>query len=107
MAILIDAPNWWHRERWWGHMVSDESYDELHAFAERLGVPRRGFERDHYDIPEHLHEAAIEAGAVMVSSKELVTRLRAAGLRRPKPRPDDESRPVRSSTDPSQRPHGQ
>jgi hypothetical protein len=87
MAILIDAPNWWHRERWWGHMVSDESYDELHAFAEGLGVPRRGFERDHYDIPAHLQPAAIEAGALLVSSKELVTRLRAAGLRRPKGRP--------------------
>ena len=61
VAILIDAPNWWHRELWWGHMVSDESYDELHAFAERLGVPRRGFERDHYDIPEQLHAAAIDA----------------------------------------------
>jgi hypothetical protein len=69
-------------------MVSDVSYDELHAFAEVLGVPRRGFDRDHYDIPEHLHEVAVEAGAHLVSSKELVTRLRAAGLRRPKPRPD-------------------
>ena len=88
MAILIDPPKWWHRERWWGHMVSDTSYDELHAFAERLGVPRRGFERDHYDIPEHLHEAAIEAGAELVTSKELVQRLTRAGLRRPKHRPD-------------------
>ncbi len=87
MAILIDPPKWWHRERWWGHMVSDTSYDELHAFAERLGVPRRGFERDHYDIPEHLHAAAIEAGAQLVTSKELVRRLTAAGLRRPKHRP--------------------
>jgi len=68
-------------------MVSDTSYDELHAFAERLGVPRRGFERDHYDIPEHLHAAAIEAGAQLVTSKELVHRLTAAGLRRPKHRP--------------------
>ena len=88
MAILVDAPNWWHRERWWGHMVSDVSYDELHAFAEVLGVPRRGFDRDHYDIPEHLQEIAVEAGAHLVSSKELVTRLRAAGLRRPKGSPE-------------------
>ena len=90
MAILIDPPKWWQRERWWGHMVSDSSYDELHAFAERLGVPRRGFERDHYDIPEHLHAAAIEEGAELVTSKELVRRLTAAGLRRPKHRPAPE-----------------
>ena len=62
VAILIDPPKWWLRERWWGHMVSDVSYDELHSFAEGLGVPRRGFERDHYDIPEHLHPVAIAAG---------------------------------------------
>ena len=84
MAILIDPPKWWHRERWWGHMVSDTSYAELHAFAEALGVPRRGFEGDHYDIPEQLHEAALEAGAELVTSRELVERLTAAGLRRPK-----------------------
>ena len=65
-------------------MVSDRSFDELHEFAARLGVPRRGFDRDHYDIPAHLHEAAVAAGASLVSSKELVIRLRAAGLRRPK-----------------------
>jgi hypothetical protein len=68
-------------------MVSDHSYDELHVFATALGIPRRGFERDHYDIPEHLHETAISAGAVLVSSRELVTRLTAAGLRRPKSGP--------------------
>jgi hypothetical protein len=84
MAILIDPPGWWHRDRWWGHMVSDESYDELHEFAASLGVPRRGFERDHYDIPEHLHEAALAAGAVLVDSRDLVRRLTAAGLRRRK-----------------------
>ena len=65
-------------------MVSDRSFDELHEFAARLGVPRRAFDRDHYDIPAHAHDAAIAAGAALVSSKELVTRLAAAGLRRPK-----------------------
>jgi len=65
-------------------MVSDTSYDELHDFAAALGVPRRGFEGDHYDIPEQLHEAALEAGAELVTSRELVERLTAAGLRRPK-----------------------
>ena len=86
VAILIDAAHWWHRERWWGHMVSDESYAELHAFAELLGVPRRGFERDHYDIPEHVRAIAVAEGAREVSSRQVVEALRAAGLRRTNPR---------------------
>jgi len=86
VSIFIDPPMWWHLDLWWGHMVSDESYDELHVFAEQLGVPRRGFDRDHYDIPEHLHDAALEAGALLITSRELVVRLTSAGLRRPKGR---------------------
>jgi hypothetical protein len=87
MAILIDPPQWWNHERWWGHMVSDVSLDELHEFAQRLGIPERGCDRDHYDIPEQLQQRAVEEGAVMVSSRELMERLRAAGLRvRKKPR---------------------
>lgn len=89
MAILIDPAKWWRHERWWGHMVSDLSLDELHEFAALLGVPERGFDRDHYDIPESLHEAAISAGAALVTSRELVERLTASGLRRPKLRPAD------------------
>ena len=34
----------------WSHMVSDESFEELHAFAERLGIPRHRFQSDHYDL---------------------------------------------------------
>jgi hypothetical protein len=69
----------------WSHLVSDASYDELHAFAARLGAPPRAFERDHYDIPSDRYAAAVLLGAVEVGSKELVARLIAAGLRRRKP----------------------
>jgi hypothetical protein len=63
-------------------MISDVSYVELHAFAEALGAPRRGFERDHYDVPEELVRVAVWLGARPVSSREVVERLWAAGLRR-------------------------
>ena len=63
-------------------MVSDESYDELHAFAEQLGIPRRAFQGDHYDVPTDYRERAIELGAVPITSRELVRRLVASGLRR-------------------------
>lgn len=62
-------------------MVSDDSLDELHLFAASIGVPERGFQGDHYDIPSHVRDVAVASGALAVSSRELVTRLRAAGLR--------------------------
>lgn len=74
------------RGRLWSHLVSDASYDELHEFASALGVPERGFDRDHYDIPEEYFDAAVEAGAEVVSSKELVRRLISSGLRQRKKR---------------------
>ncbi|MET8011535.1 DUF4031 domain-containing protein [Streptomyces sp. NPDC005271] len=86
MAVLIDPPSWPGHGRMWSHLVSDVSYDELHAFAARIGAPLRGFDRDHYDVPSELYEAAVGEGAVEVGSKELVRRLTAAGLRRAKGR---------------------
>lgn len=85
--ILIDPPTWLGHGRLWSHLVSDTSYEELHAFARRLGVPSRGFERDHYDLPEARYADAVALGAVPVGSKELVARLTAAGLRRRKTHP--------------------
>lgn len=62
-------------------MVSDTSLDELHRFAEQLGIPRRGFQGDHYDIPEELRPEAVGAGAAEVPGRELLRRLQGAGLR--------------------------
>jgi hypothetical protein len=80
--ILVDPAVWPARDRRWAHLVSDESHDELHAFAERLGLPRRAFHHDHYDLPEELHAEALSLGAQSVSARELVRRLQQAGLRR-------------------------
>ena len=79
--ILIDPPNAPGRGRLWSHLASDTSYDELHSFARAIGVPERGFDRDHYDVPSEWYDKVVEAGATPVSSRELVTRLVKAGLR--------------------------
>ncbi|REE98755.1 DUF4031 domain-containing protein [Thermomonospora umbrina] len=85
--ILIDPPLWPARGLVWSHMVSDSSYEELHAFAERVGLPPRAFDRDHYDVPEGLYEHAVALGASPVGCQELLARLVRAGLRRRRPRP--------------------
>jgi hypothetical protein len=82
--ILIDPPLVPSRGTMWSHLASDTSYDELHAFARGLGIPDRGFDRDHYDVPEEWYAEAVAAGAVPVTSRELIVRLRDAGLRRRK-----------------------
>jgi len=87
VTVLIDSPVWPWRGRRWSHLVSDVSYDELHAFVQgELGIPRRAFQGDHYDIPEDLWAEAVASGAVPVGARELLSRLSAAGLRRKKPR---------------------
>jgi hypothetical protein len=83
VAILVDGAIWPHRGRLWCHLVSDTSYDELHAFAAGLGIPRRAFQGDHYDLPAELRDRALVQGATAVTGRELITRLRASGLRRP------------------------
>jgi hypothetical protein len=81
VAILVDDCVWPWRDLLWCHMVSDTSLDELHAFAQWIGVPERGFQGDHYDIPEEARAVAVAEGALEVTSREVVEALRASGLR--------------------------
>ncbi|KQO63027.1 DUF4031 domain-containing protein [Curtobacterium sp. Leaf261] len=81
MTVLIDPPVWPAHGTIWSHLVSDSSSDELHAFAERAGLPRRAFDHDHYDIPESRYAEMLELGATAVTGRELVLRLIRSGLR--------------------------
>jgi hypothetical protein len=70
MSVYVDdAVHLW-RGRRWAHLLADE-LDELHAFAERLGLPRRAFQDKrsgaHYDIDAALRERALELGAIAIS----------------------------------------
>ncbi len=81
MTIWIDPPAWPAHGRLWSHLVSDTSYDELHDFAAAQGIPRRGFEGDHYDVPEERYAALVAAGATPVDGREVVRILQRSGLR--------------------------
>lgn len=54
MALLVDDPIWPAHGRLWAHLVSDNSLDELHAFARTEGIPERAFDLDHYDVPAEM-----------------------------------------------------
>ena len=70
MAVYVDdAVISWRGQRW-AHLMAD-TLDELHAMAERLGMPRRAFQDKrsgaHYDLTEQLREQALRLGAVAIS----------------------------------------
>jgi 8-oxo-dGTP pyrophosphatase MutT (NUDIX family) len=81
MTIWIDPPSWPAHGRLWSHLISDTSYEELHRFAERAGIPVRGYDGDHFDVPEQLYDALVAAGARPAEGKELARLLRESGLR--------------------------
>ena len=89
MTVYIDPPTWPGHGRMWSHLVSDVSYDELHAFAggHRLpaAAPSSGTTTT---CPSHRYADAVRRRARWRSAaRNCVRRLTEAGLRRPKHRP--------------------
>jgi FMN phosphatase YigB (HAD superfamily) len=62
------------------HMVSD-SLEELHDMAEKIGMKRKWFQNDHYDVSLKRRELAIKHGAIEITMREAVKILKKAGLR--------------------------
>lgn len=89
MSIYIDPPTWPAHGTVFSHLISDVSLAELHGFAAAAGISERAFDRDHYDVPAHLYDELVQAGAVELSGAELTRLLIASGLRIPlKERPE-------------------
>jgi len=91
MTIWIDQPIWPRHGTVFAHLISDTSLDELHAFAERVGLHPRSFEGDHYDVPQERYALVLSAGATSTTGADVVRRLIGSGLRLRKRRGD---RPV-------------
>ena len=54
------------------HLVSDQSEEELHAFAKKIGLKLCWYQRFHYDLTsKRKFEKAISAGAILVTSREV------------------------------------
>lgn len=57
------------------HMISD-SEEEMHAMADKIGVARKWYQGDHYDIALSKRALAIKNGAVVVTRRQLGLMLR-------------------------------
>ena len=89
MSIYIDPPTWPAHGTVFSHLISNVSLAELHEFAAAAGISERAFDRDHYDVPAHLYEGLVRAGAKELSGAQLTRTLIASGLRIPlKERPE-------------------
>lgn len=76
--IIIDTPRLYPGKRKkYCHMISD-NINDLHSFAESLGVKRGWFEKSsggipHYDLNEIQWRAAMNAGAIEVTYRGMAT----------------------------------
>lgn len=52
------------------HMIADDE-QELHYMAAAIGVARKWYQGDHYDICMSMRDKAISLGAVPITLKEL------------------------------------
>lgn len=53
------------------HMIAD-TIVELHEMANKIGIARKWFQGDHYDICQSKRTLAVKHGAVEVSMRQIV-----------------------------------
>lgn len=80
MAVYVDdAVHAW-RGQYWAHLMAD-TLDELHSFAQQLGLPQRAFQNKrsgaHYDVTAAMREQALALGATAISRHADRNRVRA------------------------------
>ncbi|MDI2141302.1 MULTISPECIES: DUF4031 domain-containing protein [unclassified Pseudomonas] len=75
MAVYVDAEGIGWRGREWCHLVAD-SLDELHSFADRLGLKRSWFQSKtlypHYDVTKSVRTRALAMGAKGADREQIV-----------------------------------
>jgi hypothetical protein len=100
MAVYVDELIAWPQpakpgaERFFGngkescHLLTDGDMEELHHFAERLGLQRAWFQQEidpylgHYDLTPTLRAIAVEMGAVSMNGIDLIQLLENVSLSR-------------------------
>ena len=70
MTVYVDDMRAPYRRMIMCHMIADTE-DELHAMAQRIGVARKWYQGDHYDVCLQMRAKAVAAGAVELTRMEL------------------------------------
>lgn len=69
MAVYVDDMKAPYGRMIMCHMIADHE-DELHAMAARIGVARKWYQGDHYDIALSKRARAIFEGAVPITMRQ-------------------------------------
>lgn len=74
MTVYVDdmfaSPMGRFRRMKMSHMIADDEA-ELHAMAQKIGVARRWYQGDHYDICMSMRTKAVALGAKEITMREL------------------------------------
>lgn len=79
MSVYVDSAFIPYGNMRMSHLMAD-TLEELHAMADRIGVKRKHFQGDHYDICRYKRTLAIKFGAQVKTARELVELRRARRL---------------------------
>lgn len=71
MSVYVDNARIPYGRMLMCHMLADTD-SELHAMARAIGVARRHYQGDHYDVCLSKQREAIKLGATLVGSREIV-----------------------------------
>lgn len=74
MAVYVDDMKAKYGRMIMCHMIADTA-NELHAMADTIGVKRKWYQGDHYDICLAKRRRAVAAGAIEISRIELGRRV--------------------------------
>lgn len=81
MSCYVDKAKNTYGRMLMSHLIAD-SFDELHAMADAIGIARKWFQSSppasfpHYDIAQSKRALAVRHGAIEVDARELVGHMR-------------------------------
>lgn len=88
MTVYVDDMQAPFRRMIMCHMIADTP-EELHAMADRIGVARRWFQGDHYDIAMIKRRLAVAAGAQQITWRQAGMMMSVVRLGWPMPKSPD------------------